>query len=375
MIPIAKPFLGEEEAKAAHDTVLSGWVTQGPKVAAFEEQFVEYTRAHHAVAVSSCTTALHLALIAAGVKHGDEVICPSMSFIATANSIVYAGATPVFAEVNDEYNLDVEDVRNRITSKTKAIILVHQVGMPGDIDAFTALCSEKGLALVEDAACAIGCSYKGRKIGSHSPLVAFSLHPRKVITTGDGGMVTTNNEEMAARMKLLRQHGMSVTDRERFASNKPVFEQYVEVGYNYRLTDIQASIGIEQMKKLDTIVEMRRAIAHRYNAELADIPGLKLPIEREGYTSNYQSYSILLGDTVQVDRDELIQMMMDEGVATKRGIMASHREPAYSGSHANCSLPRTEKLCDRSILIPLFTQMTDEEVSTVIAAFKKCLGA
>lgn len=375
MIPIAKPFLGEEEARAAHDTVLSGWVTQGPKVAAFEQQFSDYTGAPYSVAVSSCTTALHLALIAAGVKPGDEVICPSMSFIATANSIVYAGATPVFAEVNQEFNLDVEDVRTRITPKTKAIILVHQIGMPADIDAFASLCEQKGLTLVEDAACAIGCSYKGQKIGSHSSLVAFSLHPRKVITTGDGGMITTDNEEMAARMKLLRQHGMSVTDRERFASNKPVFEQYVEVGYNYRLTDIQAAIGIEQMKKLEKIVEMRRAIAHRYHRELADIPGLTLPIERDGYTSNYQSYSIILDDSIGVERDGLIQMMMDEGVATKRGIMTSHREPAYAASHAGCSLPRTEKLCDRSILIPLFTQMTDEEVSTVIAAFRKCLGA
>jgi perosamine synthetase len=209
MIPIAKPFLNEEEAQAAYDTILTGWITQGPKVAEFETKFAEYVGSKYAVALSNCTTALHLAMIIAGVKSGDEVICPSMSYIATANCITYVGAHPIFAEVNQSYNLDIEDVKKKITPKTKAILLVHQMGMPADIDVFRNLCDEKGLILIEDAACAIGSEYKGKKIGSHSDLVCFSFHPRKVITTGDGGMITTSNAEYAERLKILRQHGIN----------------------------------------------------------------------------------------------------------------------------------------------------------------------
>src|SRR5690606_29584801 len=191
MIPIAKPYLTEEEAKAAYDTILTGWITQGPKVQEFEEMFAAYTGAKFAVAVSNCTTALHLSLIVSGVERGDEVICPSMSYIATANAVRYVGAVPVFAEVSPTtYNLNPADVENRITDKTKAILLVHQIGLPADIDAFQELADRYGLVLIEDAACAVGSMYKGRKIGSHSELVCFSFHPRKVISTGDGGMIT-----------------------------------------------------------------------------------------------------------------------------------------------------------------------------------------
>ena len=196
MIPIAKPYLTKKEAKAAYDTILTGWITQGPRVAEFEQKFAEYTGAKYAVAVSNCTTALHLSMIVAGVGQGDEVICPSMSYIATANSIKYVGAIPVFAEIDPaNYNLDVHDVAKKITPRTRAILLVHQIGMPADIDAFRTLADKHGLQLIEDAACAVGSSYKGKKIGSHSSLVCFSFHPRKVISTGDGGMITTDNEE------------------------------------------------------------------------------------------------------------------------------------------------------------------------------------
>ncbi|MGN6617822.1 MAG: DegT/DnrJ/EryC1/StrS family aminotransferase, partial [Ilyomonas sp.] len=192
MIPIAKPYLTEQEALAAYDTILTGWITQGPKVQEFEEEFAAYTGAKYAVAVSNCTTALHLSMIVAGIKEGDEVICPSMSYIATANSIKYVGATPVFAEVNNDYNLDPADCEKRITEKTKAILVVHQMGMPADIDTFKTLCKKYDLKLIEDAACAAGSIYKEKKIGCHSELVCFSFHPRKVISTGDGGMITTN---------------------------------------------------------------------------------------------------------------------------------------------------------------------------------------
>jgi len=371
MIPIAKPYLTNEEAQAAYDTILTGWITQGPRVAEFEEKFAAYTGAKYAVAVSNCTTALHLAMIVAGVNAGDEVICPSMSYVATANCIRYVGAKPVFAEVNPvTYNLDVEDTERKITSRTKAILLVHQIGMPADIDAFQKLADKHGLKLIEDAACAAGSSYKGKKIGSHSELVCFSLHPRKVISTGDGGFVTTNNEAYYQRMKLLRQHGMSVNDRVRHESSKLIFEDHVEVGYNYRMTDIQAAVGIKQLEKLDWIVAERRKIAMKYHEAFKDIEYIRLPLEEEGYFTNYQSYSIYLKEDCPVSRNELMQKMLDDGIATRRGIMTAHRETAYKSEYADVSLPVSEDACDRSIILPLYIPMKDEDIWKVIESFR-----
>ena len=294
MIPIAKPYLNTDDAQAAYDTILTGWITQGPRVLEFEEKFAKYVGSKHAVAVSNCTTALHLAMLVAGIKEGDEVICPSMSYIATANSIKYVGAIPVFAEVGEDYNIDAKHAESLITNKTKAILIVHQIGFPADIEAFKALCTKHNLVLIEDAACAAGSSYKGKKIGSHSDLVCFSFHPRKVISTGDGGMITTNNPEYDHRLRLLRQHGMSVNDRVRHNSSKVIFEDHLEVGYNYRMTDIQAAVGIKQLEKLDWIVEERRKIAMYYLDKLKDIPNIRLPKENEHIHTNFQSFCIYL---------------------------------------------------------------------------------
>jgi len=375
MIPIAKPYLTENDAQAAYDAIMSGWITQGPRVQEFEEKFAAYTGAKHAVAVSNCTTGLHLAMIVAGIQAGDEVICPSMSYIATANSIMYMGATPVFAEVHPEtYNLDVADAERRITPNTKAILLVHQIGMPADIDAFSALCKKYNLILIEDAACAAGSSYQGKKIGSHSDLVCFSFHPRKVISTGDGGMVTTNNDAYAERMKLLRQHGMSVNAGARHGATKIIFEDHLEVAYNYRMTDIQAAVGIQQLAKLDWIVEERRKIAARYLTELADIDCIRLPREESGYFTNWQSFSIYLKENAPMSRNELMQALLDKGIASRRGVMTSHRETAYKAMCAGLSLPRTEEACDRSIIIPLYVPMEANDVSTVIHALRELLA-
>jgi len=374
MIPIAKPYLTKKEAKAAYETILSGWITQGPRVAEFEQKFADYTGAKYSVAVSNCTTALHLSMIVAGVGTGDEVICPSMSYIATANSIKYVGAKPVFAEIDPtNYNLDIQDVEKRITAKTKAILLVHQIGMPADIDAFKDLAVKYNLKLIEDAACAAGSSYKGKKIGSHSELVCFSFHPRKVISTGDGGMITTSNEAYYNRLKLLRQHGMSVNDRTRHESSKLIFEDHLEVGYNYRLTDIQASVGIKQLEKLDWLIAKRRKIASRYHKAFKGIPGIQLPREKKGFFSNYQSYSIYLKDECPQNRNEIMQKMLDAGISTRRGIMTTHRETAYKEEYAGLSLPVSEKACDRSIILPLFVPMKDDDIEKVIETFSKIL--
>lgn len=375
MIPIAKPYLTKEDAQAAYDTILTGWITQGPKVAEFEQKFCEYTGAKHAIALSNCTTALHLAMIVAGVGQDDEVICPSMSYIATANCIHYVGAKPVFAEINPEtYNIDLAAASKKITAKTKAILIVHQIGLPADIEGFRKLCDDKNLILIEDAACAAGSGYKGKKIGSHSDLVCFSFHPRKVISTGDGGMITTTKQEWADRLKLLRQHGMSVNDRVRHESSKVIFEDHVELGYNYRMTDIQASVGIKQLEKLDWIVEERRKIAFQYDEAFKDIDFIRLPKAGPDDFFNYQSYSIYIKEACPISRNDLMQALLDRKIATRRGVMTTHRETAYKEYCKGLHLPVSEDAQDRSIIIPLYVPMTQEEIQSVITNFRECLG-
>lgn len=373
-IPIAKPWLNESEAQNAYDVVLSGWVTQGPQVEKFEELTAKFCGAKYAIAVSNCTVALELSLIAAGVKPGDEVICPSMSFIATANCVVNIGATPIFAEVNKDFNLDIHDVKNKITSKTKAIILVHQIGLPGDIDAFSELCTEKKLTLIEDAACAIGSRYKGRKIGSHSNFVCFSYHPRKIITTGDGGMILTNDEAVAEQLRLLRQHGMSINDNLRHKAKNIIFEEYLLIGRNCRMTDIQAAIGIAQMLKLPEIIAKRRSIALRYNESFRSIEGLILPRFEDEYFSNFQSYSLLLTDKAIIKRNELMNLLLSKGIATRRGVVCSHLEKAYLNHFdKQVHLPKSEFYSLNSIIIPLYPTMTNEEVSYVCSEVRRLL--
>lgn len=375
MIPIAKPCFTTEDAQAAYDTVLSGWVTQGPKVQEFEERFAAYVGAKYAVALSSCTTALHLAMLVMGIGPGDEVICPSFSFIATANAITHAGATPVFAEITPAtYNLDVQDVERRITERTKAILLVHQMGMPADIDAFQALCQRRRLLLIEDAACAAGSVYHGQKIGCHADLVCFSFHPRKVITTGDGGMITTSTPAYAERLKRLRHHGMSINDRERHLARQVLIEDYLERGYNYRMTDIQAAIGIKQLEKLEWLVSERRKIAATYHQALNDLDCLVLPREPEGVASNYQSYCVYLQPHAPIARNELMQKLLDDGIVTRRGIMTAHREPAYQDLCRGVQLPITEDASDRSLLLPLYVPMEPEAVGQVIDRLRHYLA-
>jgi len=364
--------MDEREAEAAKRPIMSGWVTQGPEVAAFENEFAAYVGARHACAVSSCTTALHLALLAAGIKPGDVVITVSHSFIATANVIRYCGAIPVFVDVDPRtYNIDHSLIECAITSRTRAILCVHQMGMPCDMSSIVEIAKRHKLAVVEDAACAIGFKilWEGewQKIGTpHSDVACFSFHPRKVITTGDGGMIATNNTELDGKVRILRQHAMSVPDTVRHGASQVIFESYPILGYNYRMTDIQAAVGREQLKRLPEIVTLRRALADHYRELLRDIPGLSLSHEPEWARSNWQSYCVRL--PTQINQRTVMQAMLDAGIGTRRGIMCSHREEAYMDLPLHHPLPESEAAQVHCILLPLYPQMTEEEQDRVAAA-------
>ncbi|MDF0583220.1 DegT/DnrJ/EryC1/StrS family aminotransferase [Bradyrhizobium yuanmingense] len=379
MIPIALPLLAEEEADAARAAVLSGWVSQGPQVAAFERDFAALVGAPYACAVSNCTTALHLALVALEIGPGDEVITASHSFIATANCIRYCGATPVFVDIDPgTYNIDPNRVAEAITRRTRAVIAVHQMGMPCDLTALATLADRHGIILIEDAACAAGSQIRvdggWERVGKpHGRIACFSFHPRKVITTGEGGMLTTSDAKLDHKFRLLRQHGMSVPDIVRHGSQQVIFEDYLVVGYNYRMTDIQAAVGREQLERLPALVSRRRAIAARYREMLGNFRGLRLPIEPEWARSNWQSYCVGLPD--RVDQLKIMQSLLDQGIATRRGIMCSHREAPYAKDKHRHDLRHSEFAQDNSILLPIYAQMNEEDQERVACALRRELQA
>ncbi|MDP2905299.1 MAG: DegT/DnrJ/EryC1/StrS family aminotransferase [Candidatus Omnitrophota bacterium] len=390
MIPITKPYLDFQEEASVLEVLRSGWLTQGPKVTQFEEKFAQYLNAGYAVAVSSCTTALFLALKCLNIGRGDDVIVPSYSFIATANAVAHTGATPVFADIDGHsYNISVDSIakvirsgytlnskkeliNNATSNRLKAIMPVHQVGLPADMDSILALAGKYGLCVVEDAACAVGSGYKGRKIGGQTHMACFSFHPRKIITTGEGGMVTTGSKEYAQIIRSLRQHCMTVPDRARHESKRVIFESYPGIGYNFRMSDLQAAVGISQMSKIEDILKKRSEIAGIYNNEFVNHPYLETSEVAKGYGHTYQSYIIKVKKGSPVSRDEIMSRLLNKDVATRRGIMAIHKEPAYRSFKNIIGLPITEECAETTLIIPLYPQMTESEIKYVITELKEC---
>lgn len=369
-ISVMKPWLGTAESDAVAEVIASGWVAQGPRTAAFEQAFAEHQQVGHAVAASNCTTALHLALKVAGVQAGDDVVLPSFSFIATANAPTYLGARPVFADVEETTgNVTAQTIEAALTPKTTAIIAVDQGGMPLDLEPLRRLCDERGLALVEDAACGAGSTYRGAPVGVGADVSAWSFHPRKLLTTGEGGMLTTNNEQWAQRARRLREHAMDVSAADRHGSTLAPQESYGEIGYNFRMTDMQAAVGLVQLSKLEQMVVRRRELAARYQQELAGVPGLRCVQDPEYGTSNYQSFWIEVSRPFPLDREGLLAKLAEDGISARRGIMASHLQPAYAGhSWYTVALPVTERLTANTLILPLYHDLREEEQDRVISS-------
>jgi perosamine synthetase len=378
-IPITKTSFLDTDFDAVKKVLESGWVVQGPKVKEFEDMWCSFTGSRYSVAVTSCTTALHLSLIAAGVKQGDEVIVPSFTWIATVNAVEYCGAKPVFCDIDlKTFNIDATKAGNLITEKTKAIIPVHLFGLSADMDLISEISSSKKLKIIEDAACGFGAFYKGKHAGNFGDFGCFSFHPRKAITTGEGGMITINNEEADIYLRSLRDHGASISDLQRHSGVQPyLLPDFSNLGYNYRMTDIQAVLGVMQMKRANEILNKRTEIARRYNEGLKNSSLIRVPVYDNKYKHGYQSYvCMFMPEDIDIKsyrrvnelRNELMKYLLNKGISTRPGTHAVHTQKYYSNKYNIKQEGYPNSLfADRcSVSLPLYPSMTNEETDYVI---------
>jgi len=366
-IPLCKPYISKEEEQAARAVFRSGWLMQGPKVAEFEKLISDYVGTKFAVAVNSGTSALSLALMAVGLHGGDKVLMPSHSFVATANAAVHRGGEPVFVDIaRGYYNIDPSKIEAAVDKWAHVLMVVHQIGFAADMEPIMSIASRHKLVVIEDAACSLGSAYKGRKTGAFGEVACLSFHPRKVITTGEGGMVLTNSEKIAGIVRSLRNHGLALTGK----SKQPQCEM---AGFNYRMTDVQAAMGIAQFRKLDKIIRLRTRLAERYRDKLSKLQALALPKWPEGSIPNYQSFVVEVADE-SIDRESVLNYMTQEDIECRPGIQPIHREPAYAKKGINENLPETIRAAERSFFLPLYPAMTNQEQKTVIKCLKEAVN-
>jgi dTDP-4-amino-4,6-dideoxygalactose transaminase len=366
----------EADVEAVAAALRSGWLTTGPRVEAFEAAVARLVGAAHAVAVSSGTAALHCAAFAAGVGPGDEVVVPALTFAASANAVLYLGGTPVFADVRpDTLTVDPDDVAARLSPRTRAVVAVDFAGQPAALDALAALARDRGLALIEDAAHSLGAEYRGRRVGSIADLTTFSFHPVKHVTTGEGGLVTTGDAELARRLRRFRNHGLETEFRERDARGLE-YSPMVDLGFNYRLTDLQCALGLSQLGRLEALLERRAGIARRYRAELGDLAGLALPAVEPGVRHAWHIFPVLLDlARLRADRRTVLAALRAEHIGAAVHYVPVYWHPYYQArGYARGLCPRAEEAWARLLTLPLFPSMTEGDVDDVLAAVRKVLG-